>query len=91
MESFGKKWKSGRLSKDKQQLKSLTLYNDDINSFEFVIQALCEVCDHNDVQAEQCAFLTHFTGKCQIKIGTKEELSPIHKQLQDKQLSVTIE
>ncbi len=91
MESFGKKWKSDRLSKNKQQLKSLTLHNDDINSFEFVIETLCELCEHGDIQAEQCAFLTHFTGKCQIKIGTKEELTPIQKQLQDKKLSVTLE
>lgn len=91
MESFGKKWKSSRLSKDRYLLKSLTLHNDDINSFEFVIDTLCEVCEHNDIQAEQCAFITHFSGKCQIKIGTIEELKPIQQQLLDKKLSVTID
>ncbi len=91
MESFGKKWKSSRLSNDGHSLKSLVLHNDDINSFDGVIDALCEVCEHDDIQAEQCAFITHFTGKCQIKIGTIEELKPIQKQLLDKKLSVTID
>ncbi|MCW3805958.1 ATP-dependent Clp protease adaptor ClpS [Plebeiibacterium marinum] len=91
MDSFGKKWKSDHLSKGKESIKSLVLHNDNVNSFEFVIEALVDVCNHDDIQAEQCAFLTHFTGRCQVKRGTKQELTPIKQQLANKNLSVTID
>ncbi len=91
MVAFGKEWESGHLSKGDSKSKMLLLHNDNINSFDYVINSLCEVCDHDDVQAEQCAFITHFTGKCQIKIGTVEELLPLKNRLLTKNLSVTIQ
>jgi ATP-dependent Clp protease adaptor protein ClpS len=53
---------------------SLILFNDDFNTFEFVIKTLMEVCDHNREQAYQCALITHHRGKCEVKKGMKEDL-----------------
>lgn len=91
MESFSKKSENEHLSKGGRPQLSLVLHNDNVNSFDYVIDSLCEICEHDDIQAEQCAMLTHFTGKCQIKIGSKEELIPYKDQLSSKKLLVTID
>jgi ATP-dependent Clp protease adaptor protein ClpS len=59
----------------------LILYNDDVNTFAHVIKSLVEVCGHDDCQAEQCAMLTHFKGRCDIKTGSKEMLISMNKTL----------
>ncbi|WP_462281332.1 ATP-dependent Clp protease adaptor ClpS [Salinivirga cyanobacteriivorans] len=69
----------------------LLLYNDDVNTFDFVIKSLVEVCSHNNEQAEQCAYITHYKGKCDIKTGSMELLKPMKNILIDRGLSVTIE
>jgi len=69
----------------------LTLHNDDINTFDFVIECLVTICDHDDLQAEQCAFLTHYKGKCEIKKGKFSLLKSMKDSLIEKGLSVTIE
>ncbi len=92
MVAFGKKWKkSSHLSKGEGNDKILVLHNDNINSFDYVINSLCEVCGHDDIQAEQCAFLTHFKGQCDIKKGTVDELVPLKSKLINKNLSVSID
>ncbi len=73
------------------QDKSLVLYNDDINEFEYVIKTLTKVCGHDPLQAEQCASLAHYTGKCQIKKGDLIVLKHIQKELSEKGLKVIIE
>ncbi len=52
----------------------IVLYNDDVNTFDHVIDTLISVCDHTDEQAEQCAILVHYKGKCTVKTGPLEEL-----------------
>ena len=47
----------------------LVLYNDDVNTFDFVIESLIEVCKHTLEQAEQCTMLVHYKGKCTVKTG----------------------
>lgn len=91
MVGFGKEWESGRLSKNNGDQKLLVLHNDNVNSFEYVINCLCEVCGHDDIQAEQCAFLTHFTGKCQVKVGELDDLTVLQNRLKSKNLNVSIE
>lgn len=71
--------------------RHLVLYNDDVNSFDYVINCLVEVCDHDIVQAEQCAFITHFKGRCDIKKGDYKSLKPMKQNLVDKGLRVTID
>lgn len=54
------------------QDRILVLYNDDIHTFDYVITALMEVCDHDSNQAEQCALITHFKGNCDVKRASGE-------------------
>ncbi len=68
----------------------LILYNDDVNSFEFIIESLIEICDHNPEQAEQCAVTAHFKGKCCIKSGTLNELSPMNNELNSRGISTVL-
>ena len=74
-----------------EEEKSLLLHNDDHNTFEYVIQTLVEVCDHTYEQAETCAWITHYKGKCAIKHGTFEELKPYYDAMLNHQLYVSIQ
>ena len=74
-----------------EQVRDLILHNDDVNTFEFVIDVLVEVCGHNPLQAEQCAFIVHQNGKCGIKRGSYEVLKPMCVALLDKGLSASID
>ncbi len=69
----------------------IILYNDDVNTFDHVIETLIQVCNHTAIQAEQCAMLVHYKGKCCVKTGSVEELHPQCLQLLDAGLSATIE
>ena len=69
----------------------IVLYNDDINSFDWVIESLIDVCDHNALQAEQCALLVHFKGKCGVKSGSYNDLRPKCEALMDRGLSAKLE
>ena len=70
--------------------KSILLYNDEVNTFDHVIDTLCKYCDHDVVQAEQCAWIVHNNGKCLVKKGSYEELKPICNALNDNGLSAQI-
>jgi ATP-dependent Clp protease adaptor protein ClpS len=70
--------------------KELILFNDDINSFDFIIESLVEVCDHDPVQAEQCAMIAHFNGKCGIKFGSLSELTPMNNELNNRGISTIL-
>lgn len=54
----------------------IILFNDDVNTFDHVIDSLIDVCDHTSEQAEQCAYLVHYKGKCAVKTGEYKELKP---------------
>ena len=70
--------------------KTLLLINDDVNTFEYVSETLIKVCHHTREQAETCAWITHFRGKCAIMHGTFEELKPYYDILLAHQLTVKI-
>jgi len=70
--------------------RNLVLYNDDYNTFDFVIDSLIEVCDHNPITAEQCTLIVHYKGKCTIKSGVLEELKPLRKEMTNRGLTVSI-
>jgi ATP-dependent Clp protease adaptor protein ClpS len=71
--------------------KALIIYNDDVNTFDHVIDSLVKICKHELIQAEQCTWLIHFTGKCVVKNDSYNKLKPMCEALQDRGLSATIE
>lgn len=72
-------------------IKSLIIHNDDINTFEWVIESLMDICKHELVQAEQCTMLIHFKGKAAVKNGTFEELQPMKDAFSDRGINATID
>lgn len=71
--------------------KSLILYNDDFNTFDFVIDTLMEICNHEYLQAVQCTYIVHYKGKCDVKKGSLEKLQPICSELLRRGLTAKIE
>jgi ATP-dependent Clp protease adaptor protein ClpS len=78
-------------SEETAEGKRLMLHNDEVNSFEFVIECLVDVCHHEPEQAEQCALIAHFKGKCPVKSGDLRVLKPYHKEMLGRGLTVTID
>jgi len=71
--------------------RDLIIYNDDYNTFDHVIESLMKVCKHEKEQAEQCTYIIHFKGKCQVKRGEFEKLEPLCTALLDRGISAEIE
>lgn len=70
---------------------NLVVYNDDINTFDHVIESLIKVCKHDPIQAEQCTTIIHYNGKCQVKSGGFKDLVPMCSGLMDRGISACIE
>lgn len=68
----------------------LVLFNDHVNTFDYVIEMLIKVCNHDVLQAEQCAYLVHYKGKCVVKTGNYQELELMSGLLLDGGLTVEI-
>lgn len=79
------------VAEDEQFPFSLVVWNDEVNTFDWVISSLMEVCGHTHEQAEQCALIIHFNGKYAVKQGEYLKLRPLCEALQERGLSVTIE
>ncbi|MFZ4399048.1 MAG: ATP-dependent Clp protease adaptor ClpS [Bacteroidales bacterium] len=71
-------------------IKEIILFNDNFNTFDFVIDTLIEVCEHEPEQAEQCAMIVHYKGKCAVKSGTYFDLKPIFTEMSNRNLTVEI-
>ena len=69
----------------------LDLHNDDFNSFDWVITCLMKICKHEYEQANQCAFIVHHNGVCDVKYGDYDTISEMKDKLQNAGLSVTME
>lgn len=69
----------------------LILCNDEVNSFEHVIKSLIDICKHDMIQAEQCAYIAHFNGECDVKIGNKQMIEKLRKQMSNRGLTTEIE
>ncbi|MEA1784659.1 ATP-dependent Clp protease adaptor ClpS [Arenibacter sp. GZD96] len=72
----------------KQQ--EIVLFNDEVNTFDHVIETLIAVCDHTPVQAEQCSLIVHYKGKCTVKTGEYQDLKPRCSKLLEAGLSAEI-
>ena len=68
----------------------IVLYNDDVNTFDHVIDTLIYACDHTHEQAEQCSLLVHYKGKCTVKTGEYDDLKPRCSMLLEAGLSAEI-
>ncbi len=73
------------------ELSFLVVYNDDFNTFDWVIQCFMEVCNHTQEQSEQLSLLVHFKGKATVKTGPFPVLKPMKDALVDRGLSAVIE
>lgn len=73
------------------EIRNLILHNDDVHTFDYVIDALMEICDHEYIQASQCAIITHYKGKCDIKQGAFNSLKVMKEALTQKELTTTID
>lgn len=71
-------------------LNEIVLYNDDVNTFDHVIETLINACDHTPEQAEQCSIIVHYKGKCTVKTGEYKELEPRCTKLLSAGLSAEI-
>ena len=69
----------------------ILLYNDDVNTFDHVIDTLIYACKHTQEQAHQCSILVHFKGKCAVKNGSYDELEPICSKLLEAGFSAEIQ
>ena len=69
---------------------TLMVFNDEVNTFEFVIETLIDVCEHTPEQAEQCTLLIHYKGKCSVKNGSWEELVPMRNEICRRGISAVV-
>ena len=69
----------------------LVVWNDEVNTFEWVIESLMEVCEHSYEQAEQCAYIIHYKGKYAVKQGSYEQLKPMCDAITERGIGATVE
>ncbi len=81
---------SDQTAEQQEEQKRLILYNDDVNTFDFVIESLIDVCEHDPLQAENCALIAHYKGKCPVKSGSFNELKPFYTEMINRKLTVKI-
>ncbi len=74
-----------------EEINDLIVYNDDVNTFDHVINTLIKVCKHNAMQAEQCTLLVHYKGKCAVKKGAFLELLPFREGIVEAGINAEIE
>jgi ATP-dependent Clp protease adaptor protein ClpS len=73
-----------------EEALDLVVFNDDVNTFEHVIQVLMKVCKHTHEQAEQCTLIIHYRGKCAVKKGSRDELKPMCEAILDAGIQAAI-
>jgi ATP-dependent Clp protease adaptor protein ClpS len=80
-----------KIDQKRSKERILVLHNDDYHTFDYVIDALMQICDHDLLQAEQCTQLIHYKGKCDVKKGSFSYLRPMKNALVQKDLKATID
>lgn len=78
------------LEEEVRKQNEIILYNDEVNTFDHVIECLINTCEHTPEQAEQCSIIVHYKGKCTVKTGEYEDLKPRCSKLLDAGLSAEI-
>lgn len=70
---------------------NLIVWNDEVNTFQWVIETLMEVCGHSYEQAEQCSYIIHFQGKYAVKKGAYDDLKPMCDAITGRGIGATVE
>ncbi|MFW6309653.1 MAG: ATP-dependent Clp protease adaptor ClpS [Prolixibacteraceae bacterium] len=78
------------IKEDVSNERFLILHNDDVHTFDYVIDALIDICDHEYEQAAQCTYIIHHKGKCDVKKGNFEQLKNMKDALINRELNATI-
>ena len=73
-----------------KDMNNLVVFNDDVNTFDHVINTLIDICDHTPEQAEQCTLLVHYKGKCTVKNGEFDELATMRNDICKRGISAEI-
>ncbi len=76
---------------DSKSMSQLILFNDDFNTFDYVVETLVDICNHEPLQAEQCAWIAHYRGKCSVKQGDKKVLKPMYNSINKRGLIAEIQ
>jgi len=90
----GKQWQTQEREETnviEEELHNLVVWNDDVNTFDWVITSLIDICGHETIQAEQCALIIHHNGKCGVKKGSFDDLRPQAEGLIDRGINATID
>jgi ATP-dependent Clp protease adaptor protein ClpS len=84
-------WEDVELMTDLEEPCNLIVWNDEVNTFEWVIETLIEVCGHTYEQAEQCSYFIHYRGKYAVKQGSYDELKPLCDAITERGIGATVE
>jgi len=76
--------------RSEKQLNEIIIYNDDFNTFQYVIDTLIKVCGHDPLQAEQCTLMIHYNGKCSVKRGDYNQLKPLCENILERGITAEI-
>ena len=91
IKEFTNPFASEELLLDTDKPSQLVVWNDEVNTFEWVIESLVEVCNHSYQQAEQCAYIIHFRGKYAVKEGDYDTLKPMCDAITERGIGATVE
>ena len=86
-----KQWEETDLLTSIEEPCNLIVWNDNVNTFQWVIETLMEICGHTYEQAEQCSYIIHFQGKYAVKNGTYDDLKPMCDAITDRGIGATVE
>jgi len=86
-----KEWQEAGVLTSVEEPCNLIVWNDEVNTFEWVIDTLMDICGHSYEQAEQCAYIIHFQGKYAVKKGSYDELKSMCDAITDRGIGATVE
>jgi len=86
-----KQWEETDVLTSVEEPCNLIVWNDEVNTFQWVIETLMEICGHSYEQAEQCSYIIHFQGKYAVKKGTYDDLKPMCDAITDRGIGATVE
>ena len=90
-DTWTKNWDETDILSSVEEPCNLIVWNDEVNTFQWVIETLMEICGHSYEQAEQCSYIIHFQGKYAVKKGTYDDLKPMCDAITDRGIGATVE